>query len=496
MERPLLPAAASALAAAARPSVVVTASTPEMGISPPPTASGSGYFAAHQDASTSNSTTTVDPAQGGPVRDLTDAHPRVASAASSEASVSGASKADAASSSSVGSSQASAAPPPPGPEPGPNEPTASSSSSASSTLANPSTRPRELSKPALNRPPSLAELTSAMRQDPKRWEKLKTEMDQARAADEAANAAASSTSTATNPATPGRLRLQLSSLQRTGDSRGNSPISGPSGGFPLPSIASTVGTPPIPDASTKRPGALGKGVGRMPSLADIQQRVMSRTKSSDGTVPVIGSGEGKKLENLEEGHEGGSPKPVEAANGAVHAPPPSNGSIETASNASSSTSKPASANGVSDAVSPTSTSAPLPAAGPAPKTALKGPLHPLQHPWTLFFDSKATAAAGKRIISSSSAPGGDSSQPATPTVPMTPGGTALGVGGQVYQAALQTIGTFTTVEDFCRYFNWTKRPSQLEMHSSVQIFKDGIKPMWEDPANANVSNRRPEILES
>ncbi|KAH8917152.1 translation initiation factor eIF4e [Atractiella rhizophila] len=56
-------------------------------------------------------------------------------------------------------------------------------------------------------------------------------------------------------------------------------------------------------------------------------------------------------------------------------------------------------------------------------------------------------------------------------------------GGQAYEATLQVIGEFKTVETFCRYFNWTKRPSQLEVGSNVHVFKDGIKPMWEDTAN-------------
>ncbi|CAH7685441.1 hypothetical protein BY996DRAFT_7041386 [Phakopsora pachyrhizi] len=92
--------------------------------------------------------------------------------------------------------------------------------------------------------------------------------------------------------------------------------------------------------------------------------------------------------------------------------------------------------------------------------SIKSDVHPLQHSWTLFFDSRATLASAKR--SSASGP----------------------IGGQAYEAALQTIGTFNTVEDFCRFFNWTVRPSQMDMHSSVQLFKSGIKPMWEDPANS------------
>lgn len=54
-----------------------------------------------------------------------------------------------------------------------------------------------------------------------------------------------------------------------------------------------------------------------------------------------------------------------------------------------------------------------------------------------------------------------------------------------YEAGLTVIGDFNTVETFCRYFNWLKPPSRLERNSNYHLFKTGIKPMWEDPANAN-----------
>ncbi len=68
---------------------------------------------------------------------------------------------------------------------------------------------------------------------------------------------------------------------------------------------------------------------------------------------------------------------------------------------------------------------------------------------------------------------------------MHPPNTATGE----YEAGLQKVGEFDTVEAFCRYFNWLKPPSQLEKNSNYHLFKDGIKPMWEDPANANVRKR-------
>ncbi|CAG8807215.1 24577_t:CDS:2, partial [Racocetra persica] len=82
---------------------------------------------------------------------------------------------------------------------------------------------------------------------------------------------------------------------------------------------------------------------------------------------------------------------------------------------------------------------------------------------------------------------------------MTPG-PKTPTGMLSYEENLQTIGTFDTVEAFCRYFNWVKKPSQLELNTNFHIFKDKIKPMWEDPANANggkwvISMRNPPLLD-
>lgn len=91
--------------------------------------------------------------------------------------------------------------------------------------------------------------------------------------------------------------------------------------------------------------------------------------------------------------------------------------------------------------------------------------HPLQHPWTIYHDSK-------------------SKPPFVPTVPdanYTPTTTDTGV----YEAGLTVVGEFDTVESFCRYFNWLKPPSKLEKNSNYHLFKEKIKPMWEDEANAN-----------
>ncbi|ESK87644.1 eukaryotic translation initiation factor 4e class ii [Moniliophthora roreri MCA 2997] len=104
-----------------------------------------------------------------------------------------------------------------------------------------------------------------------------------------------------------------------------------------------------------------------------------------------------------------------------------------------------------------------------PGLQMKPPEHPLQHSWTIYHDTKAKV-------------------PFTPTPQSADGSaaTAFAAADQhEYEAGLTVIGTFTTVEQFCRYFNWLKPPSKLERNSNYHLFKAPIKPMWEDPANAN-----------
>lgn len=91
--------------------------------------------------------------------------------------------------------------------------------------------------------------------------------------------------------------------------------------------------------------------------------------------------------------------------------------------------------------------------------------HPLQHYWTLYYDSKTSNAAPT----------------STPQQQQQLGPTDKGT----YEAGLSVIQEMKTVEDFCRVWNWCKPPSKLERHSNYHLFKDGIKPLWEDPSNAN-----------
>ncbi|KAG6840053.1 hypothetical protein C0991_009317 [Blastosporella zonata] len=105
-----------------------------------------------------------------------------------------------------------------------------------------------------------------------------------------------------------------------------------------------------------------------------------------------------------------------------------------------------------------------------PKTPgfpMKAPEHPLQYPWTIYHDSKAKFPF---TPASATLPDANFGQPTESTD---------------YEAGLTVVGEFDTVEEFCRYLNWLKPPSKLERNSNYHLFKSGIKPMWEDEANAN-----------
>ncbi|KAH9941086.1 translation initiation factor eIF4e [Epithele typhae] len=104
-----------------------------------------------------------------------------------------------------------------------------------------------------------------------------------------------------------------------------------------------------------------------------------------------------------------------------------------------------------------------------PGLMIKAPEHPLEYTWTIFHDTKNKV-------------------PFTPATAVSdPPGSAhyMAPESDEYEAGLTVIGECDTVESFCRYFNWLKPPSKLERNSNYHLFKSGIKPMWEDDANAN-----------
>jgi translation initiation factor 4E len=91
--------------------------------------------------------------------------------------------------------------------------------------------------------------------------------------------------------------------------------------------------------------------------------------------------------------------------------------------------------------------------------------HPLQNRWTLWYDP-----------------------------PMRYGANVS------WEQNLKKIVTFDTVEDFWRIFNNIRTASKLNSGCDYHLFKDGIVPQWEDPANvaggkwlASIKGQRPKL---
>eukprot|EP01064_Diplonema_japonicum_P020887 TRINITY_DN30459_c0_g1_i1.p1 TRINITY_DN30459_c0_g1~~TRINITY_DN30459_c0_g1_i1.p1 ORF type:complete len:182 (+),score=52.49 TRINITY_DN30459_c0_g1_i1:44-589(+) len=74
--------------------------------------------------------------------------------------------------------------------------------------------------------------------------------------------------------------------------------------------------------------------------------------------------------------------------------------------------------------------------------------HPLEHKWTMWYDSFKKQDPDKS-----------------------------------WEENLMKVSDFDTVEDFWSTYNHIKRPTSLEYGANYHVFKSGIKPMWEDPAN-------------
>ncbi|KAH3723962.1 hypothetical protein DPMN_049760 [Dreissena polymorpha] len=54
-----------------------------------------------------------------------------------------------------------------------------------------------------------------------------------------------------------------------------------------------------------------------------------------------------------------------------------------------------------------------------------------------------------------------------------------------YDAILKLIGTFASVEQFWRHYCRIARPSDLTGNTDYHLFKEGIRPTWEDKENKN-----------
>lgn len=88
------------------------------------------------------------------------------------------------------------------------------------------------------------------------------------------------------------------------------------------------------------------------------------------------------------------------------------------------------------------------AGGASPSGSGDEPRHPLQHRWALWYDNAKLKAAT-----------------------------------ETWADNLKHIMAFDTVEDFWSLFNNVMPPSMLSVQSNYSVFKEGVKPMWEDNAN-------------
>jgi len=62
---------------------------------------------------------------------------------------------------------------------------------------------------------------------------------------------------------------------------------------------------------------------------------------------------------------------------------------------------------------------------------------------------------------------------------------APGQSVEEYEASLHKLCTFSTIQDFWKNFNNLPSVDRLKQKSSFHMMKAGIRPIWEDPENAN-----------
>ncbi|KAJ2004441.1 hypothetical protein H4R26_002511 [Coemansia thaxteri] len=54
-----------------------------------------------------------------------------------------------------------------------------------------------------------------------------------------------------------------------------------------------------------------------------------------------------------------------------------------------------------------------------------------------------------------------------------------------YESAMTKIATFGSVESFWSVYSHLKRPDQVSTITDYHLFRAGLRPVWEDPANIN-----------
>lgn len=58
-------------------------------------------------------------------------------------------------------------------------------------------------------------------------------------------------------------------------------------------------------------------------------------------------------------------------------------------------------------------------------------------------------------------------------------------GPSAYESCIHTIGKFSTCEDFWAYYSHIKKPSQVNPGICLHLFRNNMRPMWEDEDHKN-----------
>lgn len=53
-----------------------------------------------------------------------------------------------------------------------------------------------------------------------------------------------------------------------------------------------------------------------------------------------------------------------------------------------------------------------------------------------------------------------------------------------YENNIHPIGSFGNSDEFWTIYSHLRRPNVLPVNSDIQLFREGVKPVWEDPVNA------------
>ena len=53
-----------------------------------------------------------------------------------------------------------------------------------------------------------------------------------------------------------------------------------------------------------------------------------------------------------------------------------------------------------------------------------------------------------------------------------------------YETNIHPIGTFGNSDEFWTIYSHLRRPNVLHVNSDIHLFRNGVKPVWEDPINA------------